>query len=84
MVEVVDITGDTMTVGYRLELEGVPNAQARPRIGKYGFYNPNSKAKAAFKAMIKGGISAPIFKEGQPVAVEIKFYMRRPNTHFKR
>ena len=41
-MEVVDITDDDMKVSYRLELEGVPNAQERPRMGRGGFYNPNS------------------------------------------
>lgn len=83
MVEVVDITDDSeVRTSFKLELEGVPNAQARPRIGKYGFYNPNSRAKKTFKATVKSGISNVIFEEG-PVSVKIKFYMRRPDTHFK-
>ena len=82
--EVVDLIGDVETV-YKLELEGVPNAQARPRRGVQGcFYNPNKKAKEAFKQVINRGMAdTPIFKEGLPVAVEIKFYMKRPNSHFK-
>lgn len=70
---------------WKLEVEGVPNAQGRPRIGKGGgFYNPNSRAQKAFKTVVKGNVDgAPVFGEGQPVAVDIKFYMRRPNTHFK-
>ena len=80
-VEVVDLTGDD---GFRLELEGIPSSQARPRLGKYGFYNPNSREKTAFKAKIRGGISnTPIFPSTQPVVVNIKFFMRRPNTHFR-
>ena len=39
---------------------------------------------AALKAKIKVGInSVPIFGSNQPVVVNIKFFMRRPNTHFK-
>ena len=39
---------------------------------------------AALKAKIEGGInSIPIFGSNQPVVVNIKFFMRRPNTHFK-
>ena len=39
---------------------------------------------AALKAKIKGGINnVPIFGSNQPVVVNIKFFMRRPNTHFK-
>lgn len=85
-IEVVDTTGDSVAVNvsYRLELEGVPNSQARPRLGKYGFYNPNSRAKTAFKARFKSGISnVPIFDSDQPVVVKIKFFMRSPNTHFR-
>ena len=33
---------------------------------------------------IKGGINCvPVFGSNQPVVVNIKFFMRRPNTHFK-
>ena len=40
---------------------------------------------AAFKARIRDGISSsPIFNSNQPVSVHIKFYMRRPNSHFKK
>ena len=39
---------------------------------------------ATLKAKIKGGInSVPLFGSNQPVVVNIKFFMRRPNTHFK-
>ena len=39
---------------------------------------------ATFKAKIKGGVTnPPIFNSGQAVHVDIKFYMRRPNSHFK-
>ena len=74
--EVVDITDDKEIVvhvsNYKLELEGVPQAQARPRLGKYGFYNPGSKDVATLKAKIKGGISnPPIFSSSQPVVVNV-------------
>ena len=84
--EVVDITNEFVVVDviYNLTLEGVPKPQARPRLGKCGFYNPGSKDAAALKTRIKGGISnPPIFGSNEPVTVNIKFYMRRPNTHFK-
>ena len=65
VIEVVDITTDksvAVNVSYKLELEGVPKPQARPRLGKYGFYNPRSKDMTAFKARIKDGIpSLPVF-----------------------
>jgi len=85
MVEVVDIADDSaVRVSCKLELEGVPNAQAGPRIGKCGFCKPNSKAKTGFKAIVKSGASdTPTFEEGQLVAVKIKFHMRRPDAHFK-
>ena len=52
-MEVVDITDDSdIKASYRLQLEGIPNAQARPILGIGGFYNPNSKAKTAFKANV--------------------------------
>ena len=39
---------------------------------------------ATLKAKIKGGMSSvPVFGSNQPVVVNIKFFMRRPNTHFK-
>ena len=55
-VEVVDITNDrsitvNMTSGCKLELEGIPKSQARPRRDKGGaFHNPNGKDEAAFNA----------------------------------
>ena len=65
-------------------LGGVPKTQARPRLGKCGFHNPNSKDMTAFRARIKGGIHGPpIFGSNQPVVVNMKFFMRRPNMHFK-
>lgn len=86
VIEVVDVTDESVVanVSYRLEQDGVPKTQARPRLGRGGFYNPNSKDMSAFRARIKGGIPhPPIFGVNQPVAVNIKFFMRRPNTHFK-
>ena len=54
-------------------------------LGRNGFFcTPGKKDMAALKAKIKGGInSVPIFGSNQPVVVNIKFFMRRPNTHFK-
>lgn len=65
---------------YRLEVDGVPQAQARPRIGRHGFYNP----KKAFKARVKPGVQGgPLFGPGQPIVVAIQFMMKRPLSHFK-
>ena len=74
-----------VNVGYKLELKGVPKPQARPRLGRNGFLcTPGNKDMKAFKAKIKDGVpSVPLFGSNQPVVVEIKFFMRRPNTHFK-
>ena len=55
----------------------------RGLVGMFFFYNPNNKAKEAFKEKIKTGISGPVFGSDQPLVVKIRFYMRRPNTHFK-
>ena len=54
-------------------MEGVPKPQARPRLGKYRFYNPRSKDKAAFKAKIKDRLpNIPAFGTGEPVVANIK------------
>ena len=87
-IEVVDITngGDVVVeMSYNLTLEGTPKPQARPRLGRNGFFHtPGKKEMATLKAKIKGGINrVPIFGSNQPVVVNIKFFMRRPNTHFK-
>ncbi|KAL7573106.1 hypothetical protein ACA910_018787 [Epithemia clementina (nom. ined.)] len=86
-VEVVDITNNDVTVGigYKMESEGVPKAQTRPRLGRNGFFcDPRNKDMVIFKAKIKDGIAKVlIFDSEQPVVVNIKFFMRRPNTHFK-
>ena len=84
-IEVVNITNGSDVVvemSYNLTLEGIPKPQARPRLGGNGFfYTPGKKDMAALKAKIKGGISSvPIFGSNQPVVVNIKFFMRRPNT----
>ena len=87
-IEVVDITDDrsvAVNVSYKLELEGIPKPQAWPRLGRNGlFCTPGNKDMKAFKAKIKDGIpNVPLFGSNQPVVVKIKFFMRRPNTHFK-
>ena len=88
VIEVVNITNGSDVVvemSYNLILEGTPKPQARPRLGRNGFfYTPGKKHMATLKAKIKGGINnIPIFGSNQPVVVNIKFFMRRPNTHFK-
>ena len=85
VVEMVDLTGQVPNISksYRLEIDGVPKPQARPRLGRYGFYNPRSKELAEFKSRVKEEVGCTIFSREQPVSVCIKFYMRRPNAHFK-
>lgn len=52
------------------------------RLGRGGFYNPKSKGMAVLKTKVKDGIpNPPIFTSA--VCVDIKVFMRRPNTHFK-
>ena len=85
-VEVVDITDHDVVVDttYKLDVVGVPMAQARPRRGRNGsFYNPKNKDMACFKAEIEDGVKGLVFNADQPVAVDMKFFMRRPNDHFK-
>ena len=65
-IEVVDITngGDVVVeMNYNLTLEGTPKPQARPRLGRNGFfYTPGKKDMTALKAKIKGEINnIPIF-----------------------
>ena len=50
-----------------MEFEGNPISQGRPRLGKYRFYNPNSRIVKAFKAKIKEELPyTPIFDSNQP------------------
>ena len=85
-VEVVDIADHDVVVNTtcKLEVAGVPMAQARPRRGRNGsFYNPKNKDMACFKAEIGDRVDGLVFNADQPVAVDMKFFMRRPNDHFK-
>ena len=87
VIEVVNITNGSDVVvemSHNLTLGGTPEPQARPRLGRNGFFHtPGKKDMAALKAKIKGGIkNIPVFGSNQPVVVNIKFFMRRPNTHF--
>ena len=38
---------------------------------------------ACFKAEIKDGMNGLVFNADQPIAADMKFFMRRPNDHFK-
>lgn len=80
VVEVVDITdGDNVTVAHRLEVDGVPKAQARARLGRHGFYNPKSKEMKAFKARVRTGFrDGPLFGPDEPIVVSVQFFMKRP------
>ena len=87
-IEVVNITNGSdvaVEMSYNFTLEETPKPQARPRLGRNGFFHtPVKKHMAALKAKIKGGTNnVPVFGSNQPVVVNIKFFMRRPNTHFK-
>ena len=87
-IEVVNVTNGSdvaVEMSYSLALKGTPKPQACPRLGRNGFfYTPGKKDMATLKAKIKGGInSVPVFGPNQPVVVNIKFFMRRPNTEFK-
>ena len=88
VIEVVNITNGSdivVEMSYNLTLEGTLKPQTHPRLGRNGvFHIPGKKDMAALKAKIKGGINnIPILGSNQPVVVDIKFFMRRPNTHFK-
>lgn len=74
-VEVVDITDDngdaTVSMTFKMELEGIPKPKARPRLGKNCFfYTPgNKKEMKALKARIKSGVpGAPLFGSDQPAS----------------
>ena len=57
VIEVVNITNGSDVVvemSYNLTLEGTPKPQARPRLGRNGFFHtPGKKDMAALKAKIK-------------------------------
>jgi len=89
-MEVVDLTGNSPLLSYRVEVAGKPVPLPRPRANWKTriFYNPAGRKVTAFKALVKAAIPASrhgaVFPSGVPVAVTITFYMRRPDTDFKR
>ena len=88
-VEVVDIANGSDVVvemSYNLTLEGTPKPQARPRLGRNGFfYTPGKKDMAALKAKIKGGIKkVPIFGSNQPVVCQHQILHEETKHSFQR
>jgi len=93
--EVVDLTGDDDEEGlnpnhnnneFFVELSGNPRPMGRPRKYRNHWMSPSKKAVNEMKKSIMAArpIDEVMFPAGIPVAVEIRFYMRRPNSHFKR
>ena len=72
----------------RIEVTGKPKPMPRMRHWRNGFWNPAGDAMQAFRLQILGQNPAcnygVIFGRGIAVAVTIYFYLRRPNTDFRR
>ena len=62
---------------------GTPKAQPRPRLSKYGVYNPTT-AKA-WKTDVKLAMAEHVatFEKGEAVKLHLKFFFKRPKSHVK-
>ena len=83
---IVDLTNDdTAPIVFEIEVPGKPVALPRHRHNRNGWFNAKKPEVAAFKARLKAELptARPIYPTGVPVTVTVRFYMRRPNDHFK-
>lgn len=82
--EVIDLTIEPD--GFTAIVTGQPMAMPRPRLGGH-FYNPAKNLMNAFARSVREQIpelsSGVLFERNQPIAVDITFYMRRPNQDFR-
>ena len=82
--EVIDLTIEPD--GFTATVTGQPMAMPRPRLGSH-FYNPARNIMNAFARSVRDQIpelsTGILFERNQPIAVDITFYMRRPNHHFR-
>lgn len=63
--------------------KGKPKAQPRPRLSKWGAYNPPT-AKAWKKAVAESVADhIGMFQKGEPVMLLLTFYFKRPKSHTK-
>ena len=97
IMEVIDLTADNnegvvvnelvRRNGLRLEIEGPPKALPRMRNYRNGFFNPARGAMNAFRAAARQQCPQqgvlPIYPGGVALEMEIKLYMKRPNTDFR-
>ena len=68
----------------KMEVKGAPAPLPRPRLGRGGFYNPKSRHMVHFKAQIRAALPhTPMFHSDKPLSVDIKFFMKRPNSDFR-
>ncbi len=89
---VIDLTADGDTDSnasnnvFHMEVKGQPRPMERPRKGRRTWYSPSARQVKAFKAAAAAARSQNqvMFPAGVPVTVEIDFYMRRANGHFKK
>ena len=82
--EVIDLTIEHD--GFTAIVTGQPMEMPRPRLGSH-FYNPARNLMNAFARSVREQIpelsSGILFERNQPSAVDIAFYMRRPNHDFR-
>lgn len=61
---------------YIFEWEGDPIPQARPRLGKYGAYNPQANEKIAARWILKNQYRQDVSK--QPISINVIYYIKIP------
>ena len=83
--EVIDLT--SATEKYAIEVPGQPKALPRSRHFHNGFFHGARREMKVFKSKVREAIpetaSGPLYARGVPVQMEVKFYMRRPNSDFR-
>lgn len=71
-----------------ITIQGPPKALPRSRHFRNGFFNPARRQISLFKEMVRQQVPSTrtgvVFSFATPVQVTIKFFMKRPNTDFKR
>lgn len=67
----------------RIVLPGVPVAQCRPRLGKWGCYNPNADEKRSTKIAIYAQMIGDPIKYQYP-AISMTFFMPIPSSLSKK
>lgn len=73
---------------FKFLVPGKPNAMPRSRFYHKGFYNSKKPQLNYFRSQVlfqlPPNTNGVIFKKGTPLQMTIKFYLRRPDSDFKR